>query len=160
MVRCWPFRSLLTLIKEQGKNRSQQRSRANDESNIGGLGNPQSCIFCEEIKRSAEYASRHQPKLIFQIIGKQVFWRNRPNTYIGYQKAIKENFLRSESVINQYFRCNKGQPPDSNRQYGNQMIVSVRQFHTYTFNNAAKIHGIPFGSSPNNPDSWAPIGLK
>ena len=71
-----------------------------------------------------------------------MFWRNRPNTYIGYQKAINENFLRSESVINQYFRCNKGQPPDSNRQYGNQMIVSVRQFHTYTFNNAAKIQGI------------------
>lgn len=36
-------------------------------------------------------------------------------------------------MINQYFHCTEGQSLDSNRQYGYQMTISLRQFHTYTF---------------------------
>lgn len=67
------------------------------------------------------------PKFIFPIVGKQFSGRNKPNAHISYQETKQEYFLRRKTVPNQYFRWNKGQPPNTYRKDGNKMISII--FH-------------------------------
>ena len=74
-------------------------------------------------------------------MGKKPTGRNEPNTYISNKKTIEKDFLRSQSMLNQYFGGYKSQSPNRDCQYCNQVIVSMLQFHTCGFKDDAKIRG-------------------
>jgi hypothetical protein len=96
-------------MHEQGR---KDRSGTNQQSHIRGLRDFESRILGYKIKGSSRKTSQHQQSFVLPIVCPNLLVGYNQNTYISQNKPIEHDFYGAQSVLQQYFRRNKGSSPN------------------------------------------------